>query len=82
MANQRRDQPVQVKKGTTGPARKAPTTEATAAKPSKAQLDARQERMRLKRRPGPPLGAGPESRAQPESQENVPPTECDDEGEQ
>jgi hypothetical protein len=82
MANQRRDEPVQVKKGTTGPARKAPTTEATAAKPSKAQLDARQERMRLKRRPGPELGAGPESRARAESQESVPPTDCDDEGEQ
>jgi hypothetical protein len=82
MANQRRDEPVQVKKGMTGPAKKAPTTEATAAKPSKSQLDARQERMRLKRRPGPELGRGPESRAQAESQENVPPTECDDEGEQ
>ena len=82
MANQRRDVPVQVKKGTTGPARTAPTTEATAAKPSKAQLDARQERMRLKRRPGPPLGQGPEARAQAESQQNVPPTDCDDEGEQ
>jgi hypothetical protein len=82
MANQRRDEPVQVKKGMTGPARKAPTTEATAAKPSKAQLDARQERVRLKRRPGPPLGPGPESRAQAESQQNVPPTDCDDEGEQ
>ena len=82
MANPHRDEPVQVKKGTTGPARRAPTTEATAAKPSKAQLDARQERMRLKRRPGPPLGQGPESLARAESLQNVPPTECDDEGEQ
>ena len=82
MANQRRDEPVPVKKGTTGPARRAPTTESAAAKPSKAQLDARQERVRLKRRPGPALGAGPESRARAESQENVPPTDCDDEGEQ
>ena len=82
MTNQRRDEPVPVKKGTTGPARRAPTTEATAAKPNKAQLDARQERMRLKRRPGPPLGAGPQSDARAETQENVPATECDDEGEQ
>ncbi len=82
MANQRRDEPVPVKKGTTGPARRAPTTESTAARPSKAQLDERQERVRLKRRPGPELGTGPESRAQAENQENVPPTDCDDEGEQ
>jgi hypothetical protein len=80
MANPRREQTVEVKKGMTGPAQRAPATESTAARPSQDQLDARQQRMRLKRRKGPELGPGPESRAVPETQQNVPPTECDDEG--
>ena len=81
MANQRRDEPVPVKKGTTGPAKRAPATE-SAARPSQEQLDARQERMRLTRRRGPELEPGRESGAPAERQPNVPPTECDDEGEQ
>jgi hypothetical protein len=82
MVSQRRDEPVQVKKGTTGPSRRASTQESAAAKPAREDLDARQERIREKRRSGPPLPPPKESPARAETGANVPPTECDDEGEQ
>jgi hypothetical protein len=53
--------------------------EAAAARPSPEQLDARQERIRLQRRKGPDLPPG-EPREGAEAQQEVPPTECDDEG--
>ena len=79
MANARRELPV--KKGRTAPARRAPALESTAAKPTSEQLDARQARMRLRRRRGPELAPAQEPAARFESRRQVPPTDCDDEGE-
>jgi hypothetical protein len=80
MANVRRELPV--KKGRTAPARRAPGFESTAAKPTDEQLDAKQARMRLRRRRGPELAPAQESAARFESQRQVPPTECDEQGEE
>ena len=81
MANQRRDEPIPVKSGNAGRAQRVPETESAGARPSREQLDNRQERMRVNRRKGPPLPKG-EERAETEALQHVPPTECDDEGDE
>jgi len=81
MPSQKRDEPVPVQHGTTGPARRPPATESTAARPDQEELDRRQARVRETRRRGPELGPARESGVRTEPPD-VPPTECDDEGEQ
>jgi hypothetical protein len=72
---------VPVKKGSAGTARRVEPTRRPGAeeKPSKNDLDARQERLRPTRRRGPVLeeGAGGLSRADRRPAE-VPETECDE----
>lgn len=82
-ADEKRDTPVPVKKGTAGPPRRVPTT-ATASSVSRKtpeELDERQKRMREVRRRGRQLGAGPAAAALA-VKPAVPPTDADDEGEQ
>ena len=78
MATQPRDEPIPVKRGSAGPERRQPATE-SGAKPRDEQLDRRQEAVRPTRRRGPELGRGRETAAvnQPP---DVPPTDCDEEG--
>ena len=74
---------VPVQKGSAGPARRTDPRRRTGAdeKPSKEELDARQERMRPTRRKGPVLEEGAESRARAGRQPaEVPETECDEPG--
>jgi hypothetical protein len=80
--NERSDKPVQVKKGRTGPGRRAAGLESPAASRSEDELDARQNRMREVRRKGPDLPAGEQRAALEAPQPAVPPTECDDESDQ
>jgi hypothetical protein len=81
MATQRRDEPVPVKSGTAGRAKEVTGAESAAPRPKREELDARQERIRLQRRKGPELPPG-EPRPEAEAQQDVPPTECDEEGDE
>jgi hypothetical protein len=74
---------VPVQKGSAGTARRSDPRRRTASeeKPSKEELDARQERMRPTRRRGPVLEEGAESRSRAGRQPaEVPETECDEPG--
>ena len=80
--NERRDKPVQVKKGTVAASRRAPGLESPAPTRGKDELDARQARIREERRKGPELKRGEDRRTLEGPAEIVPPTECDDENDQ
>lgn len=84
MADQSREKPVPVKKGSTGPRQTQPPQGAMPQQPqSQEDLDARQERIRPTRRRGPELPPGPATRTSREAlRPDVPPTECDEEGEE
>ncbi len=72
---------VPTKKGSAGPPRRTITEAASnAAPPGEAQLNARQERIRRKRRRGPELPSAEGTAALREAvRRQVDPTECDEE---
>jgi hypothetical protein len=80
--NERRDKPVQVKKGKSAPGRRAAGLESPAARRGADELDARQARMREVRRKGPELRSGENRAALEAPRPPAPPTECDDENDQ
>ena len=73
-SNERRDKPVQVKKGKTAAGRRAAGLESPGARRSAEELDARQARMREVRRKGPELRPGEDRAALEAPRPPAPPT--------